>query len=52
MSDRVNATPMGRAFSCGFSGKYRMLDEDPYWGETPGSEKCGATTATVKCRIR
>lgn len=50
MSGWVNSTSMSR-FS-GFAKQFRLTDEDMYFVETPGFDKCDATKATVKCDIR
>lgn len=42
---------MGAAFSGGFSGKYRLLDKDPYWVNFPQFAHHDASKATVACTI-
>ncbi|ROP44224.1 hypothetical protein EDD94_8012 [Streptomyces sp. PanSC9] len=51
MSGWINSTSMGGAFSSGFSGKYRLLDKDPYWVDFPQFAHCDATKATVACTV-
>lgn len=51
MSGWINSTSMGGAFSSGFSGKYRLLDQDPYWVDFPQFAHCDATKATVTCTV-
>ncbi|WP_146075298.1 hypothetical protein [Streptomyces sp. Ru71] len=51
MSGWINSTSMGGAFSSGFSGKYRLLDKDPYWVDFPQFTHCDATKATVTCTV-
>ncbi|MEV8312378.1 hypothetical protein AB0P36_35110 [Streptomyces flavidovirens] len=40
-----------QSFPREFSQKYRLLDKDPYWADTPGFEHCDATKATVTCTV-
>ncbi|MCF2128175.1 hypothetical protein L1I79_17285 [Strepomyces sp. STD 3.1] len=49
MSGWMNSTSMGGAFSSGFSTKYRLLDQDPYWVDFPQFGHCDASKATVTC---
>ncbi|MGW0337703.1 hypothetical protein ACWD0J_38855 [Streptomyces sp. NPDC003011] len=51
MSGWINSTSMGRAFSGGFSGKYRLLDQDPYWVDFPQFTHGDASKATVTCTV-
>ncbi|MEU5403578.1 hypothetical protein ABZ348_30295 [Streptomyces sp. NPDC005963] len=51
MSSWINSTSMGGAFSAGFSGKYRLLDKDPYWVNFPQFAHCDASKATVACTV-
>lgn len=51
MSGWINSTSMGGAFSSGFSGKYRLLDKDPYWVSFPEFGHCDASKATVTCTV-
>ncbi len=51
MSGWINFTSMGGAFSSGFSGKYRLLDKDPYWVDFPEFGHCDASKATVTCTV-
>ncbi|RKS78685.1 hypothetical protein BZB76_0109 [Actinomadura pelletieri DSM 43383] len=51
MSNWIKGTSMGGAFSSGFSGKYRLLNRDPYWVSTPGFEHCNASTRPVRCTM-
>lgn len=51
MSGWINSTSMGGAFSGGFSGKYRLLDQDPYWVNFPQFTHCDASKATVTCTV-
>ncbi|OKJ39148.1 hypothetical protein [Streptomyces sp. CB01580] len=51
MSGWINSTSMGGAFSGGFSGKYRMLDKDPYWVDFPRFAHCDASKVTVACTV-
>lgn len=51
MSGWINSTSMGGAFSSGFSGKYRLLDQDPYWVDFPQFGHCDASKATVTCTV-
>ncbi len=51
MSGWINSTSMGGAFSSGFSGKYRLLDKDPYWVDFPEFGHCDASKATVTCTV-
>ncbi|MFF9899135.1 hypothetical protein [Streptomyces longispororuber] len=50
MSNWMNTQSM-QSFPSEFSQKYRLLDKDPYWVDTPGFEHCDATKATVKCTV-
>ncbi|MEU7576725.1 hypothetical protein AB0B50_03880 [Streptomyces sp. NPDC041068] len=51
MSGWINSTSMGGAFSSGFSGKYRLLDKDPYWVDFPQFAHCDASKVTVACKV-
>ncbi|MFE4335651.1 hypothetical protein ACFRQM_41575 [Streptomyces sp. NPDC056831] len=51
MSSWINSTSMGGAFSSGFSGKYRLLDKDPYWVGFPQFAHCDASKVTVTCAV-
>ncbi|MEU2246647.1 hypothetical protein [Streptomyces sp. NPDC019224] len=51
MSGWINSTSMGGAFSGGFSGKYRLLDKDPYWVDFPQFAHCDASKTTVTCTV-
>ncbi|CAM5543654.1 hypothetical protein [Streptomyces californicus] len=51
MSSWINSTSMGGAFSSGFSGKYRLLDKDPYWVSFPQFGHCDASKASVTCTV-
>ncbi|WP_242882683.1 hypothetical protein [Actinomadura litoris] len=51
MSNWVNTQSM-QAFPATFSQKYRLLDRDPYWINTPGFEDCNAAAATVQCTAK
>ncbi|TDC74854.1 hypothetical protein [Actinomadura sp. 7K507] len=51
MSNWMNGTSMGGAFSSGFSRKYRLMDHDPYWVSTPGFDHCDSTTRPVRCTM-
>ena len=51
MSGWINSTSMGGAFSSGFSGKYRLLDKDPYWVDFPQFAHCDASKVTVTCKV-
>lgn len=51
MSGWINSTSMGGAFSGGFSGKYRLLDQDPYWVDFPQFAHCDASKMTVACKV-
>ncbi|MFE5811831.1 hypothetical protein ACFQ6S_00240 [Streptomyces sp. NPDC056479] len=33
------------------SGKYRLLDKDPYWVNFPQFAHCDASKATVTCTV-
>ncbi|WP_272902853.1 hypothetical protein [Streptomyces sp. BA2] len=35
-----------------FAKEFRLTDEDLYFVETPGFEKCDPSKAVVKCDIR
>ncbi|MFD0427217.1 hypothetical protein ACFQ60_00985 [Streptomyces zhihengii] len=50
MSSWINYTSMGGAFSSGLSGKYRLLDKDPYC-VIPQLGHCGAPKATLTCTV-
>lgn len=47
MSGWLNSTSMGAAFSGSFSGKYRLLDKDPYWVDFPQFSHCDESKAAV-----
>ncbi|MFE6778258.1 hypothetical protein [Streptomyces sp. NPDC057702] len=51
MSNWINGTSMGGAFSSGFSTKYRLLDHDPYWVDFPQFSHCDASKNTVTCTV-
>ncbi|MBF4135782.1 MULTISPECIES: hypothetical protein [Streptomyces] len=51
MSGWINSTSMGGAFSSGFSAKYRLLDQDPYWVSFPQFGHCDASKTPVTCTV-
>ncbi|WP_344287765.1 hypothetical protein [Streptomyces synnematoformans] len=51
MSTWMNTASMGVAFSNGFSGKYRLLDQDEYWVDFPEFSHCDPSPARVWCTI-
>ncbi|TDC05260.1 hypothetical protein [Actinomadura bangladeshensis] len=50
MSNWMNTGSMA-PFSGGFSLKYRLLDKDPYWVDTPGFQNCDAAAVPVQCTV-
>lgn len=42
---------LGGAWSKGFSAKYRLLVQDPYWADFPQFAHCDASRLTVTCTV-